>query len=114
MKKLSATAVHREFVDALGSDAITYSTGIKYLRSASFEVKGAGSEEGTADSGTNFKDDQILHALEISPFGPIRQIARMTLFLKTRVYRPLTELLNFVNKKLYWVPHSLSEEQKRM
>jgi hypothetical protein len=56
--------------------------------------------------------DQILHALEISPFASVRQIARMTLLQKTTVYRNVTESLNFANKKLCWIACSISDEQK--
>jgi hypothetical protein len=39
----------------------------KYVQGASFEAKGAGPDEGPGDPETNLADDQILHALEISP-----------------------------------------------
>jgi hypothetical protein len=110
MKELSATDIDRELVDVLGFDAIAYSTVSKYPRSASFEVKGAGSDEGPGGPGTNLTDDQILHALEISSFALVCQMAQMTLLPKTMAYRHLMESLNFVNKKLHWVPHNLSEE----
>jgi hypothetical protein len=59
MKGLSAIAIHRELVDVLGSDAITYSAVPKYLRSTSFEMKSAGSDKGTDDPGTSLMDDQF-------------------------------------------------------
>jgi len=104
IKGLSVIAIHGVLVDVLGSDAIPYSTAATYLRSASLSVKRAGSDERASDPGRNFTDDQILHALEISPFASVRQIAQMTLFPKTTGHQHLTELLNFVNKKLRWVP----------
>jgi hypothetical protein len=77
-------------------------------------VKGAGSDEGHRDTNPYLTDDQTFHALGISPFASVHQIARMTPSLKTRMYRHFTESLNLANKKLRWVPHNLSEEQKRM
>jgi hypothetical protein len=59
----------------------------------------AGSDEGTSDPMTNLANDQIMGTLEISPFASVRQIARMTFVPKTRIYRRLSESLNFVNKK---------------
>jgi hypothetical protein len=109
MKGLSATGIHGELVEILGSGAITYSAIIKYLRSASSKVKGAGSDEGRSDPGTNLADDHIFHAFEISPVASMRQTARMTVLPKTTVYRYLPGSLNFVNKRFQWVPHSLSE-----
>jgi hypothetical protein len=53
MKRLSATAMHKELVDVLGSDAIADATVTKYLRSASFEVKGTGWDERPGEPGTN-------------------------------------------------------------
>jgi hypothetical protein len=58
-------------VDVLWSNAIADSTVTKSLRSASFEAKGAGSKEGTGHTGTNLRDDQILHVLEASPFASV-------------------------------------------
>jgi hypothetical protein len=71
MKGLSATAIHRELVDVLGFGAIASSTVTKYLRSASFEMKGAGLDERPRDLGTNLTDNQILHAFEISLFASV-------------------------------------------
>jgi hypothetical protein len=104
----------RKLADVLGSDAIAAATISKSVRSAGFEVKGAGSDEGPGDPGTSLTDGQILHALEISPFPSARQIARMSLLPKTAVSERFTELFNFLNKKLRWAPQSLSEQQKRM
>jgi hypothetical protein len=114
IKRLSATAIHRAVVEVLGFDVMAYSTVPKYLRSADFEVNGAGSDEGCDDPRTTFTDDRICHEFETSPFASVRQIARMRLFPKTTVCGHPTESLNFVNKKLHWVTHSVSEEQKRM
>jgi hypothetical protein len=46
MKGLSAMDIQEELVEVPGSGAITYSAVAKSLRSARFEVKGAGSDEG--------------------------------------------------------------------
>jgi hypothetical protein len=51
MKELSAAGIPREFVGVFGSHATAYSTVTKYPRSASFEVKGTGSDEGPGDRG---------------------------------------------------------------
>jgi hypothetical protein len=53
MKGLSATTIPRELVGVLWSDAIVYSTIPKHLRSVSFEMKGADSDEGPGDLGTH-------------------------------------------------------------
>jgi hypothetical protein len=114
MKGLSATIIHRELVNVLRSNAIAYSTIPKHLRSASFKAKVAGSDERPGDRETNLTDDQILHVLETSPFASVSHIARMTLLPKTALYQHFLESLNFVKKKLRWVPPTLSEEQKPM
>jgi hypothetical protein len=114
MKDPSATVTHRELVDVLESDAIACFTVTTYLRSASFEAKGAGSGEGPPDPGTYLRNEKILHALEISPFASVRQIAGMTLFPETGEYRHHRESLSFLNKKVHWFLQRLSEEQKRV
>jgi hypothetical protein len=104
IKGLSVIAIHRVLIDVLGSDAIPYSISAIYLRSASVSVKRAGSDERASDPGRNLTDDQILHALEISPFASVRQIDQTALFPKTTGHQHLMESPNFENKKLRWVP----------
>jgi hypothetical protein len=106
------THIYGELVDVFGHDA--YSIVTKYLRNPSFEAKGLGWDEGPVDPATNFTDDQNFHAFEISFFASVCQIARMTLFPKTTVYRHVRKWLNFLKKTFHRVSDSLSEEQKRM
>jgi hypothetical protein len=110
-KALSETAVLRELLEILGPDAIAHSMVRKSLRSSSFEVKGAGSDEGPRDPGINFTDDQRIHKFERYPFASVRQFARMTLFAKHAV-SVLYGIARLCEQEIALVFPSLSEEHE--
>jgi hypothetical protein len=56
-------------------------------------------------------DQAILAALEDSPFASVQQLSQLTYLPSTTVYRSLTQSLEFVARRLRWVPHALSAAQ---
>jgi hypothetical protein len=109
IKETSAQAIYNEFVTVLGPDAIAYSTATKYLRQRQFPwVPCDPSEEPPIP----VIDHVILDALKTQPFSFIRELARLICIPTTTVHRHLTQLLGFVVKHLYWVPHILTDTEK--
>ena len=107
----SAKEIHENINMTLGSGAIGYSTINKYIRSQSFSQQ----NKSIKNSENLMLDEEnkilIVNALKNFPFSSVREIAKMTYIPKSTVYRILTQQLNYVNKHLKWVPHSLKPSQ---
>ena len=59
------------------------------------------------------KEKQIIvkHALKLSPFSSVREIAKVTHIPKSTVFDILTKQLHYVSKHLRWIPHFLTPSQ---
>jgi hypothetical protein len=105
--------VHTELVQALGSDAIPYSTVTKNIRNTVILQDEPEAEDRAEDQGFSITDNAILKALKMIPFASIRQIAKMTFIPLTVVCRRWTKSLHFLLKRLHWVPYRLSDLQNQ-
>ena len=110
-KGLTPEQIHKEINETLGPKTIAYSTVTKYFRKELFASDKKTSEN--IDKKMIDEKNQILveNALKIFPFASVREIAKMTGIPKSSVYRVLTEQLNYVNRHLKWIPHSLNSSQ---
>jgi hypothetical protein len=93
---MSAREIHDDLVATLAPDAVSYSSVARYLREARFpplkpEPHSAGVQRDLDDS-----DQDILAALEDSPFASVQQLCRLTHLPSTTGYRRLTQLPGFV------------------
>jgi len=109
-KGMNAQMIHSELVEVLREEAVGYSTVTKYLRQSYFSSTQEVSAEDPSDG---VIDHAILEALEIAPYASVRQIARMTLIPKSTVYNHLVYSLQLVSRHLRWVPHRLSDAEKK-
>ena len=110
-KGMTATDIHKELVDVLHSEAVSYQTVTKYLRSESFikqEAPSPNSDKKTCDEVVN---EAILAVLEEEPYSSVRQIAQRTKIPKSTVYYHLVHSLGFVAKHARWIPKKLTQEQ---
>jgi hypothetical protein len=110
MKKMALDAIHDDLVRMLGKDAVTYSTVIKYARSAQF----AGRKETTPPESPDVErspvDEAILTALAgfPFPFSSVRELSRRICLPRSTVHRHLTQSLRFTMRHLRWVTHFLA------
>ena len=112
LKGMNAMEIYIELNTVLGSNAVSYSTITKYLRSGKISSKEEKYEIIEQNQSEKLIDDAILSALAREPSASVRRIANMTMLPKSSVYRHLTSSLGFVAKHLKWVPHKLNFEQK--
>jgi hypothetical protein len=110
-KGLSPHAIHDEFVQVLGSDAVAYSTVTFYLRASHWT---AGKEEQHSGPPPNVIENTILQALDQTPFASVPEFENATCISTAIVWRRLTRSLGFTVKHLQWVPHSLTEAQRQI
>jgi hypothetical protein len=80
LKGLSAKVkdIHTELVQALGSDAMAYSTVTKYIRNDTILQNESEAEDRAEDQGFSITDKAILEVFEMVPFASGRQAAKMT------------------------------------
>jgi hypothetical protein len=72
MKGMALDAIHDDLVRTLGKDAVTYSTVIKYPRSAQFSGRKEAAHPETSDVERNPVDEAILTVLAEFPFSSVR------------------------------------------
>jgi histone-lysine N-methyltransferase SETMAR len=68
----------------------------------------------TEDAEVDEIDEAILSALEVQPFGSVRDIARLTRLARSTVHWHLPRSLGFLVRHLRGIPHVLTEQQKRI
>jgi hypothetical protein len=107
-KGLSAHAIHDEFVQVLGSDAVASSMVAFYLRASHWT---AAKEEQHSDPPPDSVENEILQALDQAPFASVQELAKATCISIAAVWRRLTRSLGFVVKHLHWVLHRLTDAQ---
>jgi hypothetical protein len=112
LKGLSARAIHENLVATLGSDAMAYSTVIRYLRKTCFFLSTDRIVSGPIPEMPDDADQAILSTLGETPFASVRQLARLMHLSAAIVYQRLTQSLGFTACYLRWVLHLLSEAQK--
>jgi hypothetical protein len=111
---MNARGIHSDLVATLGTKVPGYSTGTRWLREAQLDQFSETAVDFTEDVEADEIDEAILSALEVQPFGSVRNIARFTRLARSTVDWYLTHSLGFLVRHLRWIPHILTEEQKRI
>jgi histone-lysine N-methyltransferase SETMAR len=111
-KEYSATTIKEKLDAHLASEAPSYSTITNWLCALARgdDIQTRRFSPGRAPHFEN--DALILDCLHMYPFSSVRSISTHTKIPQTTVYRTLLRL-NFTVKHLKWVPHTLTEAQKR-
>jgi MoxR-like ATPase len=89
-----------------------YSTVTRWLCEAQLDQFSETAVDFTEDAEVDEIDEAILSALEVQPFGSVRDIARFTRLARSTVHWHLTRSLGFLVRHLRWIPPLLTEEQK--
>ena len=110
-KGFTATLIHKELVEVLGSEAVSYSTVTKYLRSELTTPISKVCPKMDEKSGDEIIDDAIISVLADEPYSSVRQIAQRTKIPKSTVFYHLVHSLGFVSKHAKWIPKKLTQEQ---
>jgi hypothetical protein len=108
LKGLKPTDIHRDLIDTLGGEAVSYPTVSRYIRETKFTVPKTLDYKFAPPPQLPDSDTAILLALEEQPFASVRTLARLTHLPKSTVYRRLTRSLGFRVRHLRWVPHILT------
>jgi hypothetical protein len=112
-KHLSAVAIHAEINSVLEEGMIGYSTVTHYLRKQSFANASHLAPEEPDFGAADTIDNATLQALDEQPFASLRQIAKRTLISMSTVRSRLVNKMTYKLKYCKWIPHRLSEAQKR-
>jgi hypothetical protein len=91
-----------------------YCTVIRWLREGQLDQFSETAVDFTEDAEVDEIDEAILSALEVQPFGSVHDIVRPTRLARSIVHWHLTRSLGFLVRHLRWIPHVLTEEQKRI
>lgn len=106
-------AIYSEMLPVLKEDCAGYSTITRFTREFRvFKIIKTIKQEQKVNVFDDF-DFRIKDVVDEEPFLSVRQIATLTGIPKSTVFERLTEKLGYISKHLKWVPHLLSEEQKR-
>jgi hypothetical protein len=114
MKGMALDAIHDDLVRTLGKDAVAYSTVTKYARSAQVSGRNEAAPLEAPDVKRSPIDEAILTALAELPFSSVRELSRRICLPRSIVHQHLTQSLRFTVRRLQWVPHFLTEEQKQI
>jgi hypothetical protein len=113
-KGLRVTEIHRDLEETLVPEAIASSTVTFHLRAPRLRTANEGEEEQGEVTPVAEVDETILKALADEPFSSVRELEWHTCLSRTAVHRHLTRSLGFTVRHIRWVPHRLSDDQKRM
>jgi hypothetical protein len=97
-KGLSAQAIHDEFVQVLGYDAIAYSTVTSYFGASRWRAQ---NDEQDSDPPPDVMDKAILQAVNQTLFASVRELAKSVCMSRATVWRRLTGSLGFFVKHLH-------------
>jgi hypothetical protein len=112
MKRLSTEAVHQNLVVTLGPEAIAYSTVMWYLRTPKFVGQNEGAYDEAELMGIDQVDEAIMKDFGDNPFSSMRELSRLTCLITSTGHRHLTESLGLTVRRLRWVSHRLTDDQK--
>jgi hypothetical protein len=113
LKGVSAGEIHDDVLATLGPDTVSYSSVTRYLREARFPPSKPEPHPIDVQRDLDDSDQAILTALEDRPVLWVQQLSRLTHLPSTTVYPRVTQSLGFAARHLRWVPHALSDAQKR-
>jgi MoxR-like ATPase len=91
-----------------------YSTVTRWLREAQLDQFSETAVDFTKDAEADEIDQPLLPRLEVQPVTSVHDIARLTLLPRYTVHWHLTRSLGFLVHHLRWIPHALTERQKRI
>jgi hypothetical protein len=104
-KGMNAREIHNDLVATLGTKVPGYSTVTRWLREAHLDEFSETAVDFTEDAEVDEIDETILSALEVQPFGSVRDIARLTCPARSIVYSHLRRSLGFLARHLRWILH---------
>jgi hypothetical protein len=113
-KGMNARDIHSDRVATLGTKVPGYSTVTSWLREAQLDLFSETAVDFTEDAEVDKIDEAILSALEIQPFGSVRDIAELAHLVCSTIHWHLTSSLGFLVRHLRWIPHVLTEQQKQI
>jgi hypothetical protein len=91
-----------------------YSTVTRWLREAQLDQFSETAVDLREDAKVDEIDEDILSALEVPTISSVRDIAQLTRLARSTVHWHLTRSLGFLVRHLRWIPHVLTDEQKRI
>jgi hypothetical protein len=111
-KGMKAREIHSELVSTLGTKVPACFTVTRWLREAKLDQFFETAVHLTQDVEVDEIDATISLALEVQPFGSVRDIAQLIRLARSTVHWHLTPSLGFLVRHLRWIPHLLTEEQQ--
>jgi predicted DNA-binding transcriptional regulator len=111
-KGMNVKEIHRDLVATLRTKVHGNSTVTRWLREAQLDQFSETAVDFTEDAEVDENDEVILSALEVRPFGSVRDIVRLIRLARSTVHGHLTRSLGFLVRHLRWIPHILTEEQR--
>jgi hypothetical protein len=112
-KGMNAREIYSDLVASLGTKMQGYSTVTRWCCEAQLDQFSETAVDFTEDAEVDEIDETILPALEIQPFGSVRDITRLTRLALSTIHWHFTRSLGILVPHLCWIPHILTEEQKR-
>jgi hypothetical protein len=113
MKGMALDAIHNDLVRRLGKDAASYSTVIKYVRSAQLSGRKEATHPEAPDVERSPIDEAIFTALAEFPFSSVRELSRRICLPRSTMHQHLTQSLRFTVRHLRWVPRFLTRNRSR-
>ena len=109
----AATEINSKLKELFKQKAPAYSSITRCIRKLSFN-QDVGDDQNQRGRPLDFYNlDKVRGAIENFPNASIRFIAQLTNVSSMSVYRYLTQHLGYVHRKFRWIPHQLSEDQKK-
>jgi uncharacterized membrane protein len=113
-KAMNSREIHSDLVATLGTKVLGCSTVTRWLREAQLDLFSETAVDFTEDAEVDEIAESILSAVEVQPFGSVRDIVRPTRLARSTVNWHLTRLLGFLVRHLRWIGYVLTEEKKRI
>jgi MoxR-like ATPase len=107
-KAIKAREIHSNLVATLSVKVFDYSTLTRWLHEAQLERFSEIAVDFTEEAAVDEIDEAIVSALEVQPFGSVRDMMRFTRLARSAVHWHLTPSLGFLVRHLRWIPHVLT------
>jgi MoxR-like ATPase len=107
-KAMTAWEIHSNLVATLGMKVFDYSTLTRWLYEAQLDRFSETAVDFTEEAEVDEIDEAILSALEVQPFGSVRDIMRLARLARSAAHWHLTPSLGFLVRHLRWIPHVLT------
>jgi hypothetical protein len=113
-KGMNAKKIHNDLVATPRTKLPSYSTETRWLREGQLDQFSETAVDFTDEAEVHEINDALLSALEVAPFGSVRDIARLIRLARSTVNSHLTRSLGFLVRHLRWILHVLTEQHKRI